>query len=73
MTAAAYMRAYRAGRSQGFGPLVPCACGCGATFRRFNAHKRPRLYVQGHNSRGQHYPKTQEQRARIGAGVRKNK
>lgn len=30
-------------------PEVLCACGCGATFSRFDATGRPRDYVSGHN------------------------
>lgn len=28
---------------------VSCACGCGATFPKFDASGRPRRYVSGHN------------------------
>lgn len=30
-------------------PIVECACGCGASFERFDATKRPRRYLPGHN------------------------
>jgi hypothetical protein len=30
---------------------VPCACGCGETFLRFDDHGRPRRFVSGHNMR----------------------
>lgn len=33
-------------------PVVRCACGCGATFRRFDSWGRPRRFVSGHNSGG---------------------
>jgi len=28
---------------------VACACGCGATFDRYDANGRPRVYISGHN------------------------
>ncbi len=28
---------------------VPCACGCGKLFKRYDAQGRPRVYVTGHN------------------------
>lgn len=31
-------------------PVVPCACGCGATFATFDASGRPRRFVTGHNA-----------------------
>lgn len=31
-------------------PRVPCACGCGAEFDRFDAEGRPRRFVSGHNA-----------------------
>lgn len=31
--------------------IVHCACGCGATFRRFDGTGRPRRFVSGHNGR----------------------
>lgn len=30
-------------------PIVACACGCGATFHRFDNTNRPRRFVSGHN------------------------
>lgn len=30
-------------------PMVMCACGCGARFRRFDALNRARRFVAGHN------------------------
>lgn len=35
-------------------PLIECACGCGATFEKYDPHKRPRRFISGHNmySRG---------------------
>lgn len=30
-------------------PTVSCGCGCGATFERYDATGRPRLFVAGHN------------------------
>lgn len=30
-------------------PIVPCACGCGATFLRFDETGRRRRFVSGHN------------------------
>lgn len=30
-------------------PLVRCACGCGAVFRRYDSSRRPRCFVAGHN------------------------
>jgi len=35
-------------------PLTRCACGCGATFRRYDELGRPRRFVSGHNLRGEH-------------------
>lgn len=32
-------------------PLVSCACGCGATFLKYDAKNRPRRFVSGHNER----------------------
>ncbi len=32
-------------------PTVPCACGCGETFARFDPSGRPRRFVSGHNAR----------------------
>lgn len=32
-------------------PLVGCACGCGATFLRYDAVNRPRRFIPGHNLR----------------------
>lgn len=31
--------------------IVECACGCGSKFLRFDAYRRPRDYVSGHNAR----------------------
>lgn len=31
-------------------PMVPCACGCGETFTRYDASGRPRRFVSGHNT-----------------------
>ncbi len=33
-------------------PTVSCACGCGKTFRKFDADKRPRKFAHGHWRRG---------------------
>lgn len=30
-------------------PVVPCACGCGATFERYDESGRSRRFVSGHN------------------------
>jgi len=35
-------------------PIIRCACGCGASFPRYDANHRPRRYVTGHNPRGEH-------------------
>ncbi len=32
--------------------LVSCACGCGATFSRYDSTSRPRRFVSGHNMYG---------------------
>jgi len=32
-------------------PLVKCACGCGAKFRRYDSTRRIRRFVSGHNLR----------------------
>lgn len=32
-------------------PLVPCACGCGTTFQKYDSSNRPRRFVTGHNQR----------------------
>lgn len=65
-TQAAYFRAYRAQRHAGFGPIVSCACGCGATFRQLDGHnKRARRYVSGHNG-----PRAQIRECRCGCGRR---
>ena len=34
-------------------PTIPCACGCGATFARYDATNRPRRFLSGHNLRAQ--------------------
>lgn len=31
-------------------PRIPCACGCGEAFDRYDASGRPRSYVTGHNT-----------------------
>jgi hypothetical protein len=33
---------------EGIGPMIRCACGCGATFRQFDADGRERQYKHGH-------------------------
>ena len=33
---------------KGFGPLVPCSCGCEATIRQFDQNGRIRRFVNGH-------------------------
>lgn len=30
-------------------PIVVCACGCGANFKKFDTSNRPRKYISGHN------------------------
>ena len=30
-------------------PLVVCRCGCGTEFERFDAFRRPRFFISGHN------------------------
>lgn len=30
-------------------PIISCACGCGATFPKYDGWGRPRKYVSGHN------------------------
>lgn len=30
-------------------PLIPCACGCGEMFPRFDRSGRPRSFINGHN------------------------
>ena len=30
-------------------PAVPCACGCGQTFDKYDASGRPRRFITGHN------------------------
>lgn len=32
-------------------PIVKCVCGCGATFCRYDATRRPRRFISGHNLR----------------------
>lgn len=32
-------------------PEIPCACGCGTTFHKYDAAGRPRRFVTGHNGR----------------------
>lgn len=32
-------------------PVVPCECGCGQTFLRYDATNRPRRFISGHNLR----------------------
>lgn len=48
-----YQRALRERRGAGIGPLVSCACGCGATFTRWDASGRPRRFRAGHHRRVQ--------------------
>lgn len=31
-------------------PTIACACGCGESFAKFDAHGRPRRFVTGHNT-----------------------
>jgi hypothetical protein len=31
-------------------PIIKCACGCGARFRRYDNGHRPRRFVTGHNT-----------------------
>lgn len=31
-------------------PIVTCACGCGARFRKYDRSNRPRRFVTGHNA-----------------------
>lgn len=33
-------------------PTVPCECGCGTSFPRYDHQNRPRRFVTGHNLRG---------------------
>lgn len=33
-------------------PVISCACGCGATFEKFDRCNRPRRFVAGHNVGG---------------------
>lgn len=44
-------------------PWVKCACGCGARFQKYDAHRRPRRYLTGHarKNRGKRYDKTRVQ------------
>lgn len=32
-------------------PVVPCECGCGEVFTRFDHQNRPRRFISGHNVR----------------------
>lgn len=36
--------------------LVECACGCGEIMTRRHSLGRPKMYVHGHNSRGENHP-----------------
>jgi hypothetical protein len=38
-------------------PIVECECGCGETFRKYDAGNRPRRFVSGHNM----HPKSREE------------
>jgi hypothetical protein len=38
-------------RTQGFGPTVTCACGCGTTFPQFDSVGRERRFAHGHYTR----------------------
>lgn len=49
-------------------PEVPCACGCGGTFLRFDIMNRPRRYLPGHNA-GERAPERDLVLAAIGAGA----
>jgi hypothetical protein len=31
-------------------PDIPCACGCGATLKKFDSSGRPRRFLSGHNT-----------------------
>jgi hypothetical protein len=75
MTTAEYMREYRERRKAGHGPIISCACGCGARFRKFDGHnKKARRFVQGHNGKGRKgHPQSAETRAKISAALRKAK
>jgi hypothetical protein len=33
-------------------PLIPCACGCGGTFAKYDDNGRPRKLITGHNRSG---------------------
>lgn len=72
MTTAAYMRAYREKNKAGFGPMITCACGCGATFRQFSGYNREeRRYKAGHNGRGK--PQSEAQRAKFRATIERRR
>lgn len=30
-------------------PIIKCACGCGASFKKFDPTNRPRRFISGHN------------------------
>ena len=38
----------RPAEDKGFGPTIPCGCGCEATLRQFDANGRERRYLNGH-------------------------
>lgn len=45
-----YYRKLKAeGRLKSYGPLVECACGCGATFPKYDWRGRERRFLHGHN------------------------
>lgn len=60
-----YQRTWRA-RVGDHGPLIACACGCGATFRQFNYNGHARRYVAGH----QHPPRQLPAECGCGCGRR---
>jgi hypothetical protein len=49
-------------------PTIPCGCGCGALFTKFNACGRERRYVLGHSRPNPPDPYVTRQRARKFAG-----
>lgn len=49
---AVWMEGYRERHQEGFGPVVSCACGCGATFRKFDYSHQERRFKQGHQRKG---------------------
>lgn len=40
-----------ANKLPGFGPMVPCACGCGKKRHQFDASGRERKYLHGHGTK----------------------